>query len=264
MSQKSDQNTSIKDYLLGPDNQHNKTKTKSIENTNNKPMPVTKSITMNKEGSSSSSSSTSSKSKAYKPSKGDKSLADESTGKSNQQPTQKRDASTRSPLDGNPEKRKQKENRRLASDETCHRNPNDSIGINDTSTHRNSTDITTAINETTPKTNGTDVVNQEETYSLLKELMEIKKIISSLNDKVELNHQDLASKIADSIEMKEIISCQNEKIDKLNRENTELRSSNMQLEKDILQLQESSSRLKVDISGIQRVVTRHSISYDAK
>ena len=134
MSQKSDQNTSIKDYLLGPDNQHNKTKTKLIENTNNKPTPVTKSITMNKEGSSSSSSSTSSKSKAYKPSKGDKSLADEPTGKSNQQPTQKRDASTRSPLDGNPEKRKQKENRRPTSDETCHGNPNDSIGINDTST----------------------------------------------------------------------------------------------------------------------------------
>ena len=120
----------------------------------------------------------------------------------NNQP-QKRDASTRSPLDGNPEKRKQKENRRPTSDETCHEDPNDSIGINDTSTHRNLTDITTAIKETTPKTNGTDVVHQEETYSLLKELMEIKKSISSLNDKVELNHHELATKLADSIEMKE-------------------------------------------------------------
>ena len=50
MSHKSEQNTSIKDYLLGPDNQHNKTKMKSTENTNNKSATITKSVTMNRGG----------------------------------------------------------------------------------------------------------------------------------------------------------------------------------------------------------------------
>ena len=61
--------------------------------------------------------------------------------------------------------------------------------------HKNLTDNTISLIENTPKTNGTDVVHQEsgtrcheETYPLLKELMEIKNSISSLNDKVELNH----------------------------------------------------------------------------
>ena len=68
--------------------------------------------------------------------------------------------------------------------------------------------------------------------------------------KVELNHQELSSKLADSIEMKEIIFSKNEKIEQLNKENMELRSSNKQLEKDILQFQETSLCLKVDITGI--------------
>ena len=102
MSHKSEQNTSIKDYLLGSDNQHNKTKTKLTEHTNNKPATITKTTTMNKEGSASS------KVKTPKLNKSDKSMIDEPTGKPSQHPTQKRDASTRSPLDGNPEKRNKK------------------------------------------------------------------------------------------------------------------------------------------------------------
>ena len=73
-----EQNTSIKDYLLGSDNQHNKTKTKLTEHTNNKSATITKTITMNKEGSSSS------KAKTPKLNKGDKSMIDESTGKPSQ------------------------------------------------------------------------------------------------------------------------------------------------------------------------------------
>ena len=65
-----------------------------------------------------------------------------------------------------------------------------------------------------------------------------------------MNHQELSSKMADSIEIKEILASQNEKIDHLNKENIELRSLNSKLEKDILELQESSLCLKVDITGI--------------
>ena len=238
MSHKLEQNTSIKNYLLGSDNQHNKTKTKSTEHTNNKLATITKTITMNKEGS------TSSKAKTPKLNKGDKSMIDEPTGK----PSQQRDASTRSPLDGNPEKKKQKDNRRSISDETYHDDPNDK---NDAITNKDSTGNTISPIEKTTDANGKDTVQlesdskcHEETNSLLKELIEIKNSISGLNDKVDLNHQELTSKLADSIEMKEIIFSHNEKIDQLNKENTELRSSNRQLEKDILQLQETCYTLK--------------------
>ena len=91
---------------------------------------------------------------------------------------------------------------------------------------------------------------QETTDSLLKELREIKNNILCLNERVKLNHQELSFKMADSIEIKEILVSQSEKIDQLNKENIELRSLNSKLEKDILELQESSLCLKVDITGI--------------
>ena len=70
---KSDQNTSIKDYMLGSDNQLNKTKTKLTEHTkgNHKSTTISKTTTMNKEGS------TSSKAKTPKLNKIDKSTIDD-------------------------------------------------------------------------------------------------------------------------------------------------------------------------------------------
>ena len=102
---KSDQNTSIKDYMLGSDNQLNKMKTKTTEHTksNNKPSITMKTTTMNKEGGASV------KAETPKSNKGDKSMIDDPTGNLTQNSTQKRDASTRSPLEGNPGK-KQKDN----------------------------------------------------------------------------------------------------------------------------------------------------------
>ena len=93
---KPDHNMCIKDYMSGLDKQSNKTKTKMTEHTksNNKQSTVTKTTTMNKEGG------TSVKTKTPKPSKSDKSITDDPTGNSNQ----KMDASSRSPLEGNPEK----------------------------------------------------------------------------------------------------------------------------------------------------------------
>ena len=181
MSHKSEQNKSIKDYLLGSDNQHNKTKTKSTEHTNNKSSTISKTTTMNKEGS------TSLKAKTPKLNKSDKSTIDDSTGRPSQHSTQKRDASTRSPLDGNPEKKKQIDNRRPTSDETYHDDAND---VNDTITNEDSTGITTPTIEKTTNANRKDTLQQksdskcqEENNSLLKELIEIKNSISGLNDK---------------------------------------------------------------------------------
>ena len=104
---------------------------------------------MNKEGS------TSSKAKTPKLNKSDKSMIDESTGKPSKHPTQKRDASTRSPLDGNPEKKKQKDNRRPISDKTYHDDSNDT---NNTITNEDSTGYTISPIEKTTDANGKDTI----------------------------------------------------------------------------------------------------------
>ena len=200
MAIKPDHNMSIKDYMSGLDKQLNKTKTTEYTKSNNKQSTSMKITTMNKEGG------TSVKTKTPKPNKSDKSITDDPTGNL----SQKRDASTRSPLEGNPGKKPRDNGKPISNNAHDYA---DDTAINEDLTCLSSTNM-----EMAHKNDGNDdkqdtkeVECQETTDSLLKELREIKNNILCLNERVKLNHQELSSKMADSIEIKEILVSQSEK-----------------------------------------------------
>ena len=136
---------------------------------------------------------------------------------------QKRDASNRSPLEGNPGK-KQKENNQIEVDQT---------------TEENSTQDT---NPSEDENQDIDHPHQEDHSSLnnplLQESKEIKQTLLNLNTKIKTSHQDLSTRMIDNKEMKELLTAQNDKIAMLYIENKDLKTQIIKFEKEALETQE--------------------------
>ena len=147
----------------------------------------------------------------------------------------KRDASNRSPLEGNPVK-KPKEMNETKQNPTIDYNP---------------LQVTSSIEEENQDTNQ---LPQQDTNSsnnpVLQELKEIKETLLKLNTKIETSHQELSNRMIDNKELKDLITSQNEKLTMLSTENTDLKAHIAHLEKQVVETQEETLRLKVDFSGI--------------
>ena len=109
MPLKTDHNVSIKDYMKGPEKQQGKSKTKDVKGSKQTAKP----LTMSKEAGANSGSNV----KTSKPINEDHTPHKEEHTNLNQ----KRDASKRSPLEGNPGK-KQKENNQIEINQTTEDN----------------------------------------------------------------------------------------------------------------------------------------------
>ena len=219
MPLKTDHNVSIKDYMKGQEKQLGKMKT-----TDNKcSKQTTKPLTMSKEAGSTAKTSKSSN-EDHTPHK-----------EENINLNLKRDASNRSPLEGNPLK-KSKETNQIEINQMIEDN---------------------SLQETSPTEEdnlGIDHLQQDDTCSLnnplLQELKEIKQTLLNLNTKIETSHQDLLTRMIDNKELKELLTLQNDKLAMLSTENTDLKAQIAKLEKEAIEMQEEMLRLKVDFSGI--------------
>ena len=194
---------------------------------------TTKSTTMPKEASANSGS----KVKLVKSPKEDHTPHKEQDTNSNQ----KRDASTRSPLDGNPSK-KQKEYKETEVFQMMEQNSlwDTEISINDNKSSTNSITPNPTENEDLDMHHPDKDGNPSLSTPLLQELKEIKHTLLNLNTKIEISHQDLLSRMIDNKEMKELLTAQNDKI----------AMQIIKLEKEALEAQEEVLRLKVDFSRI--------------
>ena len=178
--------------------------------------------------------------------------------------TNKRDASTRSPLEENPEKKLRdvylkkctaKETEVNEVDNTSHidnkensletKNPNES--------DMSSEEMEMAqypIEDSTQNTL-TDKQHYQNTLDiLLNELKDLKVSIAKLDAKLDQGYQDLSSKLPKTEELKELIASQNDQIAALHIENKNLKLKNELLGKELLEVQESTLQLKVDVTGI--------------
>ena len=135
--------------------------------------------------------------------------------------TAKRNASARSPLEGNPGKR-QKDTKKSGEMET-------STNIMDTS-H-------TGSNNTT----------EIPLHTLLEELKEIKISIQQLNEK--LDHE-LITRADEYRSLQDTITSQHDQITKLNKAKDDLIEQNRKLENEVVNSQTELLRLKVDFTGI--------------
>ena len=157
--------------------------------------------------------------------------------KNQSNPNQKRDASSRSPLEGNPGK-KQKEHNETGTEQMKEKNPERITNENKLNTDSH------AMN---PIEEGQPTLST----SLLQKLKEIKNTLVNLDPKIESSHQDLSSRMIDNKEIKDLLSAQNDKITMLYKENKELKRHITKLKKESLEMQEELLCLKVDISGIK-------------
>ena len=107
----------------------------------------------------------------------------------------KRDATNRSPLEGNPLK-KPKETNKTKQNPSIEHNP---------------LQVTSSLEEENHDTNQSP---QQDTNSsdnpLLQELKEIKETLLKLNTKIETSHQELSTRMIDHKELKDLITSQNE------------------------------------------------------
>ena len=238
MPLKPDHNLSIKDYMQGTDKQPGQSKiteTKISKQT-------TKPANMSKEAGTIAGV----KGKVAKLPKDD--LASLNENQAN--PNQKRDVSTRSPLEGNPGK-KQKEYNVSKTNNIKEQNT-------EGTTKENKLDIfSSASNQADNRNHDTHHNDKDEqpilSNSLLHELKEIKNTLLNLDAKIESSHQNLSSRIIDNKEMKELLAAQNNKIVMLYNKNKELKSQINKLKKETIEEQEEALRLKVDIMGIPKV-----------
>ena len=135
--------------------------------------------------------------------------------------TAKRNASARSPLEGNPGKR-QKDTK--------------TNGEMETSTH---------IMDTCPT--GSNNITEIPLHTLLEELKEIKTSIQQLNDK--LDHE-LTTRADEYRSLQDTITSQHDQITKLNKAKDDLIEQNRKLENEVVKSQTELLRLKVDFTGI--------------
>ena len=191
MPPKPDQNSSIKDYMQGTDKQLGKSKlteTKTSKQT-------TKPAIMTKEAGASAGV----KGKVTKMPK------DEPVSQNEKQanPNEKRDASTRSPLEGKPGK-KQKECNEIKMNNTKEQNTEGNTKDNKSDT------VSSASNQADTRNHNIYHTDKDEqpmlNSSLLHELKEIKNTLPNLDAKIESSHQDLSSRMIDNIEMKELLA----------------------------------------------------------
>lgn len=149
--------------------------------------------------------STGGKQKNSRSLKDDKIQQEDTTRQTN--PNPKRDASSRSPLEGNPGK-KQKES--MDKDKT-----NWHEIMKDKCDKDNEAALPTLMPQEQSTSNNQSIIEEEEelttTKSLLCKLKDIKDMILKLDVKVKLNHQDLSSRVSDFSEVKELIALQNDK-----------------------------------------------------
>ena len=135
--------------------------------------------------------------------------------------TAKRNASARSPLEGNPGKR-QKDTKKSREMET-------STNIMDT--------CHTGSNNTT----------EIPLHTLLEELKEIKKSIQQLNDKLD---QELTTRADEYRSLQDTITSQHDQITKLNKAKDDLIEQNRKLKNEVVNSQTELLHLKVDFTGI--------------
>ena len=216
---KTEHNASIKDYLKSQENKQGKSKT-----TDNKGTKQTiKLPAMSKEIESSG--------KTHKPPN------EKHTPQKDENPNTnlKRDASNRSPLEGNPLK-KPKEINETKQNPTIDYNPLQSTS----STEGDNQDTNHLPQQVTNNSNN----------PVLQELKEIKETLLNLNTKIETSHHELSNRMIDNQELKDLITSQNEKLTMLSTENMDLKAHIAHLEKQVVETQEETLRLKVDFSGI--------------
>ena len=135
--------------------------------------------------------------------------------------TAKRNASARSPLEGNPGKR-QKDTKKIGEMETS----------------------TTIMDPCQTESNN---ITEIPLHTLLEELKEIKTSIQQLNDK--LDHE-LTTRADEYRSLQETITSQHDQITKLNKTNDDLIEQNRKLENEVIKAQTEMLRLKVDFTGI--------------
>ena len=175
--------------------------------------------------------------------------------------TSKRNASTRSPLEENPEKRqrcsyKQEHNGKIETN--AWENMSQANISGNTIEPDNSNEYSQSPEEIehnpTDHSNlntGTDNIHYHNTLeSLLQELKDLKGTILKLDAKIDHGYQDLSSKLANTEKLKDLIASQSDQIRTLYIENNSLKLQNEILEKDLLEVQESMLKLKVDVTGI--------------
>ena len=216
---KTEHNASIKDYLKSQENKQGKSKTTDNKGTKQTTKPPANS----KEIESSE--------KTHKPPN------EKHTPQKDENPNTnlKRDASNRSPLEGNPLK-KPKEINETKQNPTIDYNP---------------PQLTSSIEEENQDTNHLpQQVTNNSNNPVLQELKEIKETLLNLNTKIETSHHELSNRMIDNQELKDLITSQNEKLTMLSTENMELKAHIAHLEKQVVETHEETLRLKVDFSGI--------------
>ena len=259
MPQKSDQTPSIKDFVTISNKQSGKQKVHDNKSTKqpNKNSSMTKEV------------GNGTKSNTQKTPKPDKKEQESTT-------TTKRDASTRSSLDENPGKRQRealKEKNTMEKDETDEKgnesHNDDSNSLNEPANPKELTQSSEEM-EYDPTVHSdhnisTETIHHQNTLeSLLHELRDLKGTIMKLDTKIDHSYQDLSSKITNTEELKDLITSQNDKITTLYTENKNLKQQNEALERELLEVQDSMLQLKVDITGIRKIVMKLMINYTPK
>ena len=149
--------------------------------------------------------------------------------------TNKRNASTRSPLEGNPGK-EQKESKKNEETNTT----NNAIDI-EPSGNRDTTDIYQAHSTPKPIDGDHASINNTEypehsmpLHTLLEELKEIKSSIQNLNNKLD---QELTTRTTDYKSLNNMITAQHDQVKLLTKTNEDLKEQNRKLQNEVLNSQ---------------------------
>ena len=165
--------------------------------------------------------------------------------------TAKRNASTRSPLEGNPGK-KQKDTKKSGdvdtTTNTMDTNCSGSINITDISDSYQAHDTPKQLDgEQSPTINTEHPEHNMPLHTLLEELKEIKSSIQNLNDKLD---QELTTRATNYKTLHSMVTSQHNQIKLLTKANENLNEQNRKLQIEVVNTQTDMLRLKVDFTGI--------------